>query len=207
MVQCIRAASWYATSFRPLSRCMGAAVAISLAFAAASPGSAADEAALWEALRSGTHVALLRHAVAPGTGDPANFALGDCGTQRNLSEKGRTQAARIGARFRENGIATARIFSSQWCRCLETARLLEIGQVEELPLLNSFFADSDRRGPQTEGLKRWLAGQEKKAPLVLVTHQVNITALTGIHPGSGEMVVIRRPETGEIEVAGTIAAD
>jgi phosphohistidine phosphatase SixA len=207
MVHCIRVDNRHANLFKMLLRCIGAALAVVLFFATASPGSAADEATLWEALRSGTHVALLRHAIAPGTGDPANFALSNCGTQRNLSEEGRTQAARIGARFRDNGIATARVFSSQWCRCLDTARLLEIGQVEELPLLNSFFADSDRRGPQTEALKRWLAGQEKKAPMVLVTHQVNITALTGIHPGSGEMVVIRRPENGEVEVAGTITAD
>jgi phosphohistidine phosphatase SixA len=203
----MRIGRWKATLFIGLWRCMGAAVAIALLCVRPSGGHAADEAALWDALRSGTHVALLRHAIAPGTGDPDNFKLGDCSTQRNLSEEGRAQAARIGVRFRANGIETARVFSSQWCRCLETARLLELGEVQEMPLLNSFFANSDQRNPQTESLKAWLVDQELKAPLVLVTHQVNITALTGIYPNSGEMVVIGRSPTGEIEVAGTIAAD
>jgi phosphohistidine phosphatase SixA len=198
---------WPAILVNALWRCMGAAALTALLLAAPGRGSAADEAALWDALRSGTHVALLRHAIAPGTGDPDNFTLGDCSTQRNLSEEGRAQAARIGARFRANRIETARVFSSQWCRCLETAKLLELGEVQELPLLNSFFADSDQRDPQTQALKTWLAEQEPQAPIVLVTHQVNITALTGVYPNSGEMVVVGRSAAGAIEVAGTIAAD
>jgi phosphohistidine phosphatase SixA len=190
-------------------RSAGRAAFLFLVVLVANPGHgfAADEEALWNGLRSGTHVAMMRHATAPGTGDPAIFKLGDCSTQRNLSEEGRAQAKRIGARFRANGIATARVFSSQWCRCLETARLLGLGPVEELPLLNSFFADSEQRDPQTRALKEWLAGQNVPEPLVLVTHQVNITALTGVYPASGEMVVIGRSDSGEIAVAGTIAAE
>lgn len=149
----------------------------------------------------------MRHAIAPGTGDPPEFMLGDCNTQRNLSSEGREQAMRIGARFRENGIHTARVFSSQWCRCLETARLLELGTVDDLPIINSFFQQYENREPQTEALREWIAVQDLDEPLVLVTHQVNITALTGIFPNSGEMVIIRRSSGAEIEVVGTIKTD
>ena len=173
-----------------------------------APGtSAADDAALWRALNSAGHVALLRHALAPGTGDPAHFVLRDCSTQRNLSREGRDQAARIGARFAANGIGQARVLSSQWCRCLETAKLLGLGPVEELPVLNSFFRRYERREPQTRGLEDWLAGQPLDRPVVLVTHQVNITALTGVYPSSGELVVVRRAEDGALTVLGTIETE
>jgi len=164
----------------------------------------ADDEALWNALRSPGHVALMRHALAPGTGDPAAFTLGDCSTQRNLSTDGRRQAEDIGARFRANGIATARVLSSQWCRCLETARALRLGPAVEFPLLNSFFREMDRQAQQTEELRQWLADQPPDGTLVLVTHQVNITALTGIFPASGEIVVLRRLDSGAIDVIGTI---
>ena len=166
--------------------------------------SADNESVLWNVLTSGGHVALLRHAVAPGTGDPSEFRLGDCATQRNLSDEGRYQAGRIGARFRENSIFEVRIFSSQWCRCLDTAKLLGLGQVEELSLLNSFFRQYERRDSQTSLLREWLKKQNLDRPFVLVTHQVNITALTGIYPESGELVVVHRSDTGDIKVVGTI---
>ena len=149
----------------------------------------------------------MRHAIAPGTGDPANFALRDCSTQRNLSAEGRAQAAAIGDRFRANGMDAARVVSSQWCRCLETAQLLGLGPVEELPALNSFFRRSERREPQTQALRDWLAGQDLEHPLVLVTHQVNITALTGVYPASGQLVVLRRSDNGDISVVGSIRTD
>ena len=192
---------------RPVRRWLAAALAVAFVCATQAEALAAAEADLWKALRSGKHIALMRHAIAPGTGDPAGFKLEDCSTQRNLSVEGRAQATRIGARFRAHGIEAARIFSSQWCRCLETARLLGLGPVEALPLLNSFFASSEQGEPQTQALRRWLAAHEFEMPLMLVTHQVNITALTGVYPASGEMVVISRSETGEVTVAGTIAAD
>ena len=167
---------------------------------------AADEENLWQALRSGGHFALLRHAVAPGTGDPPNFAIGLCATQRNLSDEGRDQARQIGDRFRDNNILSARVFSSQWCRCLETAKLLELGPVEELPALNSFFQHYERRASQTRALKKWLLQQDLSRPLVLVTHQVNITALTGIYPASGELVIVQRTQEGGFDPAGTLPA-
>jgi len=177
------------------------------AFCWAQPIHASEAAGVWQSLQQNGHVALLRHAIAPGTGDPPEFTLRDCTTQRNLSATGRRQAAAIGERFRENGIPVAQIFSSQWCRCLETARLLELGPVLELPLLNSFFRHFERRERQTTELKAWLAAQDLTRPTVLVTHQVNITALTGVYPASGELVVIEVGERGEIRVVGTLEPD
>ncbi len=167
----------------------------------------ADDTEIWAALRAPGHVALLRHAIAPGTGDPPGFVLGDCRTQRNLSEEGREQATRIGAAFRANGIAAARVVSSQWCRCLETAELLRLGPVEDQSILNSFFDRPANRDAQTGALRRWLAGQALDGPLVLVTHQVNITALTGVYPRSGELVVIRQTGDGAIVVVGSLETE
>jgi phosphohistidine phosphatase SixA len=167
----------------------------------------ATESELWNALRSGDHLALLRHALAPGTGDPADFDVDDCATQRNLSNRGRDQARRIGARFRGNAIPVAAVYSSQWCRCLETARLLALGPVTEQPILNSFFRKYERREPQTRMLRQWIARQDLASPMILVTHQVNITALTDVYPQSGELVVLRRDTAGELSVVGTIRTE
>lgn len=169
--------------------------------------SSGGEAVLWESLRSGEHFALLRHAIAPGTGDPPEFKLGSCRTQRNLSQEGRDQAVKIGQLFRENRIQTARVFSSQWCRCLETAKLLGLGPVQALSFLNSFFNHYEFRESQTQKLTEWLQEQNLGQPLVLVTHQVNITALTNVYPSSGELVIIRRSKAGEFAVVGTIKTE
>ena len=182
-------------------------LALATVFTVAPSTAGEGEEALWEALRSDSHIALLRHAIAPGTGDPPEFAIGDCATQRNLSNEGRAQAQRIGARFRANGIGLAVVFSSQWCRCLETARLLGLGDVNELPVLNSFFQDYERREPQTQQLREWIAEQDTPGPLVLVTHYVNIAELTGVRPGSGELVVVRFNDAGEMSVVGAIRTD
>jgi phosphohistidine phosphatase SixA len=164
---------------------------------------------LWQSLRLPGHFALMRHALAPGTGDPPGFTLGKCQTQRNLSEKGRNQAERIGESFRQHGIKKARVFSSQWCRCRETAGLLGLGEVVELPFLNSFFREYEKEGAQTEKLQKWLGSQQSPEVTVLVTHQVNITALTGVFPASGEIIIVRRQKATpeEFEVVGTIKTD
>ena len=166
-----------------------------------------QEETLWKALRSGGHVALMRHALAPGTGDPPEFSIVDCSTQRNLSDEGRQQAKRIGDRFRAKGISSALVYSSQWCRCVDTAELLELGVVKELPTLNSFFQDFERRQPQSQQLRKWIAKQNLDKPLVLVTHQVNINALTNVYTSSGEMVIVRRNDDGNITVLGNIRID
>lgn len=176
-----------------------------IASAATSPPARADdEAALWSALREGRAFAMIRHALAPGFGDPEAFRLGDCTTQRNLSQKGREQARSIGALFRQNAIGSADVYTSQWCRCRETARLLDLGAVRELPPLNSFFQEPALRQPQTEELATWLDNRQATLPLLLVTHQVNISALTGRGVASGEIVVVAREPGMAVTVLGTI---
>ncbi len=172
-----------------------------------TPLAFASEAALWEAAKTTGHVVLIRHALAPGTGDPPLFRVTDCATQRNLSAEGRTQARRIGERFRKHGIDAASVHSSLWCRCLDTARLLGLGDTQPNALLNSFFSDGSRGMSQTARLRTWLSKQAPVAPLVLVTHQVNITELTGVYPRSGEIVVAKLRPDGTVEALGSIKAE
>lgn len=153
-----------------------------------------DEPSLWSSLRAGGNIVLIRHAIAPGGGDPPGFRLDDCSTQRNLSEQGRKQARSIGAAFRSRGVPVERVLTSQWCRCKDTAELLDLATVHEYPVLNSFFSDRSTALEQTEALRRFVAEAAPQGNIVLVTHQVNITELTGVFPSSGEMVVIRPDE-------------
>ena len=146
----------------------------------------------------------MRHALAPGYGDPDGFQVKDCQTQRNLNETGRQQSRRIGDLFKSHGIAKALVYSSQWCRCLETASLMGIGEVSELPPLNSFFLRFERKQIQTEQIADWMERRALSMPTVLVTHQVNITALTGYFPASGELVFVRKDPSGALAVIGTI---
>lgn len=193
----------------PTRRSLLAALSFALfATLLGSPVSHADESrndGPWALLRKGGHVALIRHALAPGTGDPPGFTLGDCATQRNLSDEGREQARRIGDLFRENGIPQASVFTSAWCRSHETAELLQLGPVTVLDPLNSFFQRRSEGERQTRALADWIAEQDALPPAVLVTHQVNITSLTGVFPGSGEIVVVGREPDGGIVVRGRIA--
>lgn len=151
---------------------------------------------VWQTWKSeGVH-ALMRHAIAPGTGDPADFTLGDCTTQRNLDDTGRKQARETGDRIREKGIELTSILTSQWCRCRETARLLDLGAVTEEPALNSFFRDRSTVAAQSQTIKQQLANLSGSEKVLLVTHQVNITALTGIFPRSGEIILFRMANDG-----------
>jgi phosphohistidine phosphatase SixA len=186
-----------------------AAVVAALALAAPLPTAHASDGRVWEQLRTQDGVVVLfRHALAPGTGDPPEFQLGDCSTQRNLSAVGRTQARAIGARFRQEGVPVTTVRSSRWCRALDTARLMNLGPVIPTPALDSVFtapeARADRQKAATERIIRAHSGRE--GVLLLVGHQVNITQLTGIAPAPGEGVVVRANAQGRIEVLGTIPA-
>lgn len=177
-------------------------LAVVLTASAALPAVAED--AFDAARTEGTHL-LMRHAAAPGTGDPASFTLGDCSTQRNLSEAGREQAERIGRKLKDEAVAIDVVLTSRWCRARDTADRLSFSPVEDEPALNSFFSGRGDREAQTEALKRRIAELDaagRKA--ALVTHQVNVTALTGVYPSSGEIVVIRLDADGEVTVAGRI---
>jgi len=168
---------------------------------------ARDDSQLWQAVARGGHVLLMRHARAPGGGDPAGFRLDEGATQRNLNSEGQDQARRIGDAFRLAGVTRAQVFSSRWCRCLETGQLLALGKVTPLPALDSFFSNPEREREQTSEILAWIKAADLSTPRVLVTHQVNITALTGVSPGSGDIVVARRMPDGELKVVGRLSHD
>jgi broad specificity phosphatase PhoE len=169
------------------------------------PAVAGDDAA-WRLLAAGGAV-LLRHArTVAGIGDPAGFRLDDCSTQRNLSDEGRAEARRIGTAFERRGVGVDAVLSSRWCRCLDTARLaFPRHDVRVLEALNSFFADDGARQAQTGALRAWLARQDPSRRLVLVTHQVNIAALTGQPVGMGEAILVRVGAAGAGDVLGRLA--
>lgn len=175
------------------------------ALLAALPAHADDS--LWAALRQGGHVLLMRHAATePGIGDPPQFRLNDCRTQRNLSVEGKTQAARVGRLFTERGVTISTVLSSRWCRCLDTARLA-FGQVTPDPALDSFFGDrGSQADPQTAAVRARMRDFRGPGNLVLVTHQVNITALTGAYPAEGEIFVMREGPQGRLQMTGRLAA-
>jgi phosphohistidine phosphatase SixA len=152
-----------------------------------SSPTSADEPLALSALNQPGRVLILRHASAPGFSDPPQFRIGDCSTQRNLDADGRLQARRLGERLRAAGIVRARVLSSQWCRCLETAKLLDLGPVEALPALNSFFQRPAAREPTLLALGQFLAGLPTSGePVILVTHQVVVDALiSGTTPAGG----------------------
>lgn len=179
------------------------AIALLLACGAAM----AQTVALAELAKPG-RVLMLRHANAPGTGDPPQFRLDDCATQRNLDAAGRAQARRLGEQLARAGIARARVFSSQWCRCLETARLLGLGSVEPLPALNSFYPKPDEREARMAALRTFLAGLPADGPpVVLVTHQFTISEFTGGGVPSGGGSLFRLDGSGQPRWLGAIAAD
>lgn len=175
-----------------------------LALAALLHPGGAGAADPWDALRAGG-ILLVRHAQAPGFGDPPGMRLGNCATQRNLDEAGRAQARRIGEALRARGITVGAVLASAWCRTLETAELAFPGRVRPEPAFNSFFEDRAASAAQTEAARAILLGWAGPGALVAVTHQVNITALSGIHPASGEGVVLRRAGDALV-VVGRITA-
>ena len=172
------------------------AVALPMAPAVA----AADD---WSALQPGS-VVLFRHALAPGGGDPPVFKLDDCRTQRNLNDEGRAQALRIGQAFKARAIGVGAVWSSQWCRTRETADIAWPRQRIDQPAFNSFFGDRDAAPDQTRAAQALLADWRGPGVLVVVTHQVNITALTGIVPASGEGIIAKPSAQGQT-VLGRIA--
>jgi len=152
--------------------------------------SATGQADFWNLLRQGGNVLLMRHAqTEPGIGDPSNFRMGDCSTQRNLNETGREQSQRVAAAFQREKIAVDEVRSSAWCRCVDTAELA-FGRHTVWPPLNSFF-QQDGGKAQTRAVLQALQTFQAPRNLVLVTHQVNISALTGSFVGMGEMLLTR----------------
>ena len=156
-------------------------------------------------MTSGGHILMIRHALAPGGGDPPNFTIGDCTTQRNLNDSGRNQARKIGDWLRSNGVTSARVYSSQWCRCLETAALMEFGSVRELPALNSFYERVQDREKNISTLKGFIRNQPVGGELIImVTHFVTIAAISGSGVSSGEGVLLELKADGNYMVIGNI---
>ncbi len=171
----------------------------------AGPSAASANDALWGLLKAGGQVVVIRHAsTEPGVGDPPGFRLEDCATQRNLSSAGRKEAGRIRDAFRERGVLIGRVLSSRWCRCLDTARLA-FGRLEPWPPLDSFFDDRSREPEQTRAVRALAGERPASGNVILVTHQVNIIALTGIVPVQGEMVVLTPQGDGRFRIAGRLA--
>ena len=161
----------------------------------------ASASELSESLKKSDHVLLMRHALAPGVGDPAGYKLQDCKSQRNLDATGRAQAQKTGQWLRAQGVSDAFVFTSAWCRCKETAENLAFGLPVLEPSLNSFFDDM-RQGSQSNlNLQKFIGNQLKikgDKALILVTHHVNIAAFTGENVGSGDMVLAKVNAAGKM---------
>ncbi len=167
----------------------------------------ANEEAIWDKLQGTNpkgYVLLLRHTIAPGVGDPENFKLNDCSTQRNLSQLGREDAKAVGDWLKRRDIKISRVESSRWCRAKETAQLLGIGRVRLNANLDSLFESKDPANAiQTVRVKKQIVDwRNKSGLLVLVGHFVNIGAVTGVGVGSGEGVLVKADSKGKIVVVG-----
>ncbi len=171
----------------------------------------ANELAIWDKLAANNakgYVLLLRHALAPGSGDPANFKLNDCSTQRNLSEQGRADAKDIGAWLKSKKVKIHRVESSRWCRAKETAKLMDIGNVKLNKNLDSLFNAADPvKHPQTAAVRKQIVSHRNQdGLLVMVGHFVNIGAIVGSGVDSGEGVLVRANAKGEIKIVGSSPA-
>ena len=141
-------------------------------------------------LKQGGKLIFIRHAYAPGGGDPNNFEINDCNTQRNLSDSGREQANKIGSFFKINKILIDKVYSSEWCRCKETA-LIAFNDFEHKSFLNSFFSSkfAQNKESQIKKLKKFINNWDGKKNLVFVTHYVVISEILNYGSSSGEIVI------------------
>lgn len=155
---------------------------------------------LADKLQSADHVLLIRHAYAPGVGDPPNFSVNDCSTQRNLDAEGKAQAVRVGQWLRQQGLRRVQLFSSIWCRCQDTASGMGLGPHRIEPSLASFFDQPDAAAASNRALQAFIArtlpGKSAQA-LILVTHHVNIREFVGENIGVGDMILARVGKDGK----------
>jgi phosphohistidine phosphatase SixA len=180
----------------------------SLIFTLSPQTSIANDLAIWDKLQGTApkgYVLLLRHSLAPGVGDPENFDLRDCSTQRNLSAVGRQDAQDVGRWLARREIKIARVESSRWCRAKATANLLNLGKVRLNRNLDSLFEEADALNhPQTIKVRKQIVDHRNKSGmLILVGHFVNIAALTNVGVDSGEGVLVRADSKGVINVVGS----
>ena len=155
-------------------------------------------------LEDGGKLIFIRHAYAPGNGDPAGFNLNDCSTQRNLSDDGRKQAQRIGEFFTKNKIEIDKVLSSEWCRCKETAKIA-FKNYSTNSFLNSFYSSkfSKNKEKQVKAFNYYIKNLESKKNLIFVTHYVFISEVLNYGPSSGEIVVSDK----NLNIIGSIEID
>ena len=141
-------------------------------------------------LRQGGKLIFIRHAYAPGGGDPINFDINNCDTQRNLSDSGRNQANEIGFFFKNNNILIDKVYSSEWCRCKETAKIA-FNKFETKNFLNSFFSSkfAHNKDTQMKKLKNFINNWDGKNNIIFVTHYVVISEILNYAPSSGEIIM------------------
>jgi len=175
---------------------------IALVMLASATAAEATEAG-WALLRDGGHVVLLRHAMISGTTEPATFDIEECATQRNLSERGKQQARKIGALFAARAAPIERVLSSRYCRCLETARIAFEGEPEPFEALDPLKTDEAGKAAQKQAIMTEIANFSGSDNLVMVTHADNILDLTGVSPREGEAVIVR-PDGERLHVLGRI---
>ena len=144
-------------------------------------------------LKNGKKLIFIRHAIAPGNGDPDNFDILDCSTQRNLNEKGRDQSKKIGEFFRSNKILFDKVLSSEWCRCKDTG-VIAFGDIETFSALNSFYDArfSKNKDKQINQLKEYIKNWDGKKNLILITHYVVILEILGLGITSGEIIITNK---------------
>jgi len=174
---------------------------------ARSAAQSPEAAALWTKLRAGGYVLLIRHAATePGLGDPPGFRVEDCATQRNLSEAGREQSRHLGERLRAERVRIDRVYTSPWCRCRDTATLA-FGKAEDWEPLSSFFDLPHREPELSERVKKRIGGYGARKPkgnVAMVTHNVNIAALTRLSVAVGEIVVVRPDGCCNLKTVGRL---
>jgi phosphohistidine phosphatase SixA len=181
---------------------MRRALIVLLSLLAFTPAEATE--AGWALLREGEQAVLLRHAMAPGAAEPARFKIDDCGTQRKLSDRGQQQARKIGALFLARAAPTERVLSSRYCRALETARLaFGDNDPEPLEALDLLSKDEKTAAAQNKAVIDEIRAYSGSGNLILVTHQENIKALTGVAAREGEAIIVRAADQG-LEVIGRI---
>lgn len=157
-------------------------------------------AKLVDDLTSGQYVLFIRHAQAPGYSDPAGYQLDQCATQRNLDEFGRKQSQLIGQWLSREGVTKAHVMSSPWCRCIDTAKLLDKGMVHITPEIGSFFNEMDQAKSQTIRLEKLIQNKLKvqpHTPMIFVSHHVNIEAYTNKVINQGDMLLVKVSPDGK----------
>ncbi len=184
-----------------------ALIAATLSLPPAQANNPTEDLAIWDKLQGSNpkgYVLLMRHALAPGVGDPPNLKVGDCSTQRNLNDEGRAQASEMGQWLQRREIKIWRVESSRWCRAKDTAKLLNIGKVRPNKNLDSLFQESNLENhPQTANIKKRIVNHRNtRGILVFVGHFVNIQAVAQTSLDSGEGVLVRATSTGKIKVLG-----